>query len=163
MLVGRCGRTNPEGLVARPISRSVLGVHVGANHTGVAMTRSESLELVLFGWVDALRRRNPDRVANRLADDIVWQGLHTDLVCRDRAAVLDNIRSGGRHRDRISGLEIDVVDDERVLLAFRMPGVTELYGEPVAGEIHSIVTLRGDVIARIDEFRTKDEAINSAS
>ena len=127
------------------------------------MTRSESLELVLFGWVDTLRRRDPDRIEHRLADDIVWQGLRTDLVCRDRGAVLDNIRSGGQHRDRISGLEIDVVDDERVPLAFRMPGVTELYGEPVAGEIHSVFTLRGGVIVRIDEFRTKDEAINSAS
>jgi len=45
------------------------------------MTRStDNLELILFGWVDALRRSQPDPIAPRLAADIVWQGLRADLV-----------------------------------------------------------------------------------
>jgi hypothetical protein len=36
------------------------------------MTRStDNLELILFGWVDALRRSAPDLIAPRLAPDIV--------------------------------------------------------------------------------------------
>jgi hypothetical protein len=126
------------------------------------MTRSsDNLELILFGWVDALRRSDPDLVAPRLADDIVWQGLRADLVCPNRDAVLDNIRVGGQHRRRVGGLEIAALDDGHVLFAVRLPGVTELYGEPIAGELFSVFTLRGEAIVRIDEFKTRDEALDS--
>jgi len=71
------------------------------------MTRSsDNLELVLFVWMDALRRNDPEQIAPYLAHEIVWQGLRRDLLCRDRDAVLDNIRSGAQHRRRVSGLEI---------------------------------------------------------
>lgn len=40
------------------------------------MTRSsENVELILFGWVDALRHRDPELIASSLAHDMVWQGL----------------------------------------------------------------------------------------
>jgi hypothetical protein len=126
------------------------------------MTRSsDNLELILFGWIDALRRSDPERIAPHLADDMVWQGLRSDLVCPNRDAVLDNIRSGGQHRRRVSGVEVAAVDDEHVLLAVRLPGVTELYGEPIGGELFSVFTLRGGVIVRIDEFKTRDEALDA--
>jgi catechol 2,3-dioxygenase-like lactoylglutathione lyase family enzyme len=126
------------------------------------MTRSsDNLELILFGWIDALRRSDPEQIAPRLAGDIVWQGLRADLVCPNRAAVLDNISTGGQHRRSVAGLEVAAIDDDHVLCAVRLPGVTELYGEPIAGEIFSVFTLRGDVIARIDEFKTRDEALAS--
>ncbi len=127
------------------------------------MTRStDNLELILFGWVDALRRGDPDLIAARLANDIVWQGLRADLVCRDRDAVLDNIRDGGAHRRRVKGLEVAALDDNHVLFAIRIPDVTELFGEPIAGEIYTVFTLRTDIIVRIDEFKTRDEALAAA-
>jgi ketosteroid isomerase-like protein len=126
------------------------------------MTRSnDNLELILFGWLDALRRRDPARIVAHLADDIVWQGLRSDLVCPNRDAVVDNIRSGGQHRRRVSSLEVTGVDDQHVLLAVRLPGVTELYGETIAGEIFSVFKLRDEVIVRIDEFKTRDEALDA--
>lgn len=123
---------------------------------------SDNLELILFGWIDALRRSDPKRIEPHLADDMVWQGLRSDLVCPNRDAVLDNIRSGGEHRRRVTGLELAAVDDEHVLLAVRLPGVTELYGEPIEGELFSMFTLRGGVIVRIDEFKMRDEALHAA-
>jgi catechol 2,3-dioxygenase-like lactoylglutathione lyase family enzyme len=118
-------------------------------------------ESLLFGWVGALRRSDPDLIASRLADDVVWQGLRADLVCPNRDAVLDNIRAGGQHRRRVGGLEVAALDDGHVLFAVRLPGVTELYGEPIAGELFRVFTLRGEVIVRIDEFKTRDEALDS--
>lgn len=124
------------------------------------MTRStDNLELILFGWVDALRRADPDLIAPRLAADIVWQGLRPDLRCANRDEVLDNIRDGGELRRRVQGLEVAAVDDEHVLFTVRLPDVTEFFGEPIAGEIYSVFTLRDDVIVRIDEFKTRDEAL----
>jgi hypothetical protein len=43
---------------------------------------SDNLELILFVWVDALRRNDAEQIAPYLAHDIVWQGLRRDLVCR---------------------------------------------------------------------------------
>ncbi len=124
------------------------------------MTRStDNLELILFGWVDALRRSAPDLIAPHLAADIVWQGLRADLVCANRDAVLDSIRDGGEYRRRVEGLEIVALDDEHVLFGVHLPDVTELFGEPIAGQIYSVFTLRDDAIVRIDEFKTKDEAL----
>ena len=91
----------------------------------------------------------------------MWQGLRADLVCPNRDAVLDNIRAGRQNRRRVGGLEVTAIDDEHVLLAVRLPGVTELFGEPIAGEIFTVFTLRGGVIVRIDEFKTRDEALES--
>jgi hypothetical protein len=124
------------------------------------MTRStDNLELILFGWVDALRRSQPDIIAPRLAADIVWQGLRADLVCTGRDEVLANIRDGGDLRGHVQGLRADALDDQHVLFAVHLRDVTELFGEPIAGEIYSIFTLRDDVIVRIDEFKTEDEAL----
>ena len=50
---------------------------------------------------------------------------------------------------------------QHVLLAVRLPGVTELYGETIAGEIFSVFKLRDGVIVRIDEFKTRDEALHA--
>ena len=87
------------------------------------MRAAQNLELILFGWVDALRRRDPDRIAGRLAEDIVWQGLRRDLVCPNREAVLDNVLAGGPHRERLTGIEVAALDDRHVLLGVQLPGV----------------------------------------
>jgi hypothetical protein len=101
----------------------------------------QNLELILFGWVDALRRRDPDRIADRLAEDIVWQGLRDDLVCPDREAVLHNIVGGGRHREQLTGIEVAAPDDQHVLLGVQLPGVTEFFGETLDGAIFDVFTI----------------------
>ena len=119
----------------------------------------ENLELGLFGWVDALRRRDPDRIADRLADDIVWQGLRRDLVCPNRDAVLQNIADGAQHRQQITRIEVTALDYQHALLGVQLPGVTEFFGEPLDGAIFDVFTVNDGVIRRIDEFKTKDDAL----
>jgi catechol 2,3-dioxygenase-like lactoylglutathione lyase family enzyme len=120
---------------------------------------AQNLDLILFGWVDALRRRDPDRIADRLAPDIVWQGLRRDLVCPNRTAVLHNITAGGPLRERATGIEVTAVDDHRVLLGVQLPGVTEFFGETLEGEMFDVFTINEGVIVRIDEFKTRDDAL----
>jgi hypothetical protein len=124
------------------------------------MSRStDNLELILYGWFDALRRNQPELIAPRLAANIVWQGLRPDLVCTGPDEVLANIGYSGQLRHYVTGLRADALDHDHVLFAVRLHDVTELFGEPIAGEIYSLFTLRDDVIARIDEFKTKDDAL----
>lgn len=122
----------------------------------------QNLELILFGWIDALRRRDPDRIADRLAEDIVWQGLRRDLVCPNRDAVLDNIVGGGPHREQLTGIEVAALDDQHVLLGVQLPGVTEFFGETLDGAIFDVFTIDNGVITRIDEFQTREDAIAHA-
>ena len=103
----------------------------------------QNLDLILFGWVDALRRRDPDRIADRLAPDIVWQGLRRDLVCPNRTAVLHNITAGGPVRERATGIEVAAIDDHRVLLGVQLPGVTEFFGEPSRRDVRRVHDQRG--------------------
>lgn len=119
----------------------------------------QNLELILFGWVDALRRRDPDRIADRLADDIIWQGLRRDLVCPNRDAVLHNIADSGPIREQVSGIDVTVLDDQHVLLGVQVPGVTEFFGEQLDGEIFDVFTINDGIILRIDEFKTRDDAL----
>jgi uncharacterized glyoxalase superfamily protein PhnB len=124
------------------------------------MTQTDqNLELILFGWVDALRRRDPDRIADRLAGDIVWQGLRRDLVCPNRDAVLHNIADSGPIREQVSGIDVTVLDDQHVLLGVQVPGVTEFFGEQLDGEIFDVFTISDGIIVRIDEFKTRDDAL----
>jgi catechol 2,3-dioxygenase-like lactoylglutathione lyase family enzyme len=122
-------------------------------------TSDQNVELILFGWVDAFHRRAPDRIADHLADDVVWQGLRRDLVCPNREAVLHNIAAGGQHREQLTGIEVTALDDQHVLLAVRVPGVTEFFGEPLDGAIFDVFTINDRTITRIDEFPTRDAAV----
>ncbi|MFZ0974542.1 MAG: bleomycin resistance family protein [Solirubrobacteraceae bacterium] len=122
----------------------------------------QNLELILFGWVDALRRRDPDHIADRLAEDIIWQGLRRDLVCPNREAVLHNILDGGRHREQLTGIELAALDDQHVLLGVQLPGVTEFFGETLDGAIFDVFTIDNGVITRIDEFKTREAALTYA-
>jgi catechol 2,3-dioxygenase-like lactoylglutathione lyase family enzyme len=122
----------------------------------------QNLELILFGWVDALRRRDPDRIADRLAEDIVWQGLRRVLLCPNRDAVLDNIADSGPIREQVSGIEVTALGDRHVLLGVQVPGVIEFFGEQLDGEIFDVFTIHDGVITRIDEFKTRDDALGYA-
>jgi catechol 2,3-dioxygenase-like lactoylglutathione lyase family enzyme len=122
----------------------------------------QNVELILFGWVDALRRCDPERIADRLAEDIVWQGLRHDLVCPNREAVLDNIVGGGQRREQLTGIEVAALDDQHVLLGVQLPGVTEFFGETLDGAIFDVFTIDNGVITRIDEFKTREDAVAHA-
>ena len=122
----------------------------------------QNLELIPFEWVDAGRRHDPNRIAGRLAEDIVWQGLRRDLVCPNREAVLNNIVAGGQHREQLTGLEVAALDDQHVLLGVHLPGVTEFFGETLDGAIFDVFTIDNGIIARIDEFKTREDAVTYA-
>jgi catechol 2,3-dioxygenase-like lactoylglutathione lyase family enzyme len=127
------------------------------------VTRADqNLELILFGWVEALRRRDPDRIADSLAEDVVWQGLRRDLVCPNRDAVLHNIVGGGQHREELTGIEVAALDDRHVLLGLALPGVTNFFGETLDGAIFDVFTIANGVITHIDEFKTREDAITHA-
>jgi hypothetical protein len=47
-----------------------------------------NIEIILGGLVDAVRYRNPGRVAGFLAPDLVWDGVSSGLRCDGREQAL---------------------------------------------------------------------------
>ncbi len=124
------------------------------------MTARENIELVTFGWVDAVRRSAPERIAPQLAPDIVWQGLLPDLSCGNRDEVLANLRDGPGLLPHVRGFEVASLDEEHVLLAIRLVDVPDLFGVAIPdGELCQVFTIHDGVVRRIDEFPVRDAAL----
>jgi catechol 2,3-dioxygenase-like lactoylglutathione lyase family enzyme len=124
----------------------------------MAGSKNELLGIVLDGWVDGLRRRDLAAIERHLHADAVWQGVRRDLCCPDRDHILENLGHGVRQLPEVDGIEL-LAEADQVLLGVRSPDLTEVAGERLSGEIHSVFTISGGLIAAIDEFKTREEAL----
>jgi len=122
--------------------------------------RNDNLELVLTGWIDARRRRDLETIERYLHPDVVWQGLRPDLVCADRDAVLDNVASSDGWLPDVSGIELHA-DGDQVMLGVHSPDLIEIAGESLNGEIYDVFTISDGLIVRMDEYRTREDALDA--
>jgi ketosteroid isomerase-like protein/catechol 2,3-dioxygenase-like lactoylglutathione lyase family enzyme len=120
--------------------------------------KNELLGIVLDGWVDALRGHDLATIERHLRPDTVWQGVRSDLCCPDRTHILANLGRDGGQLPEVDGIDLYAAADQ-VLLGVRSPDLTEVGGEPLDGEIHSVFTIDAGLIARIEEFKTRGEAL----
>ena len=118
---------------------------------------SRNLEVVLAGWIDARRRQDLDTIERYLHPAVVWHGLREDLVCPDRAHVLENVRGEGGRLPEVQGIELSAHGDQ-VLFSVRSLDFTELFGEVLDGELHTVFTLDDGLIVRMEEFKSRDAA-----
>ncbi len=123
-------------------------------------TQDSNLELVLAGWIDALRRNDLDAVAEHMHPDVVWQGVRPDLVCADRDHVLANLRAANGYRPAVEAIEL-LAERDQVLVGIRSPDLTEIGGESLDGKIYDVFTIQDGLIVRIDEFKTRDAALEA--
>jgi hypothetical protein len=121
--------------------------------------RNDNLEVVLGGWIEGRRRNDADLIERHLHPDVVRQGLRPDLVCRDREQVLENVRNGAWKPD-VEALEL-VAEGDQVMLGVRSPDLTEIAGEILDGQIYNVFTIADGLIVRMDEYRTRDEALDA--
>jgi hypothetical protein len=120
--------------------------------------RNDNLEIVLVGWVDAQRRNDIEAIEGHLHPEVVWQGLRPDLVCRSRADILDNVRARDGRQPDVAGIELHAEGDQ-VLFGVRSPDLVDVAGEPLQGQIYEVFTIADGLIVRIDEYRTREEAL----
>jgi ketosteroid isomerase-like protein len=120
-------------------------------------TTNRNLDVVLAGWIDALRRDDLAAMERHLHPDVVWQGLRDDLGCPDRDHVLQNIRGRAGRLPEVTGIELSSEGDQ-VLLAVRSPDFTELVGEIMDGELFNLFTIRDGLIVHMQDFKTREQA-----
>jgi ketosteroid isomerase-like protein len=127
----------------------------------MSSTGQRNLEMVIFDFFGALRSGRYEIAAEMLEPDVRWQGLHEDWVCLGRDEVLETFRTGIEERRDVDALEFIRAGDQ-VVFGARGPGITEVGGEPLEGQIFNVYTLRGGRIVEIHDYRLRSEALAAA-
>lgn len=112
---------------------------------------------IVFDHFYARRRRDITALTEGLDPDVVHQGVVPSLVCNGRDAVVERVRSSFDEDDRgIERLEFLAAGDH-VIVNIAGPRFREV--PFLEGEIFMLFTVRDGRIARIDDFRTRGDAL----
>jgi len=155
------GRPTFARLASTPPTLAVPWTHPTVQPMGTPRT---NIEIIFVDWLDAIRRGDLAQIAARLAPDVTHQGVRADLLCSSRDAVLDNVRARARRAPEVEALEI-IGSGDHVVLAIRSPGlgVADHEDDPVPrGKAFVVFTLRHGMIIRMQDYRTRAEALAAA-
>jgi limonene-1,2-epoxide hydrolase len=114
----------------------------------------------LWGWFDALRRRDTDAMAAALDPSIVWQGVRSDLVCHGPEEVIAAFVTAYDANQEIDSLEL-LGSDMHIVLGVRAPDLT-IDDVKTAGEIYNVFTIEGNRITRIEDHLERHAALAAA-
>jgi ketosteroid isomerase-like protein len=121
----------------------------------------ENLETVMIDFFGGLRRGDFEAASALLDSDVSWEGLREEWVCHGREEVIETFRRGLEQRRGVDALEFTRAG-EQVVLGARGPGIADLEGEPLGGQIFNVFTLRDGRIVRIVDYRRRAEALTAA-
>ncbi len=129
-------------------------------------TPQSNIEIIFSDWLDALRRRDVDALAARLAPEVTHRGVRPDLYCPDRAAVIESVRATSRDLPEVEAIEL-VAAGDNVVLSVRAPTV----GQPLdaaddpdlrRGTASIVFTLHDGLITAIQDYASRTAALRAA-
>jgi hypothetical protein len=129
-------------------------------------TPQSNIEIIFSDWLDALRRRDLDALAARLAPDVTHRGVRPELFCPDRAAVLESVRSTARDLPEVEAIEL-VAAGKNVVLSVRAPTVgvpLDAADDPDSsrGTASVVFTLHDGLITAIQDYASRTAALRAA-
>jgi ribosomal protein S18 acetylase RimI-like enzyme len=114
----------------------------------------------LWGWFDALRRRDTESMAAALGAGVVWQGVRPDLVCHGPDEVTAAFVAAYDANQEIESLEL-LGGDTHIVLGARAPELA-IDDVDTGGEIYNVFTIEDGTITRIEDYLQRDEALEAA-
>src|SRR5215204_229687 len=153
-------RRLPQSVWAVVHGRSPAGVSQCPRHHEGRIMKRHNIEF-LWGWFDALRRRDTESMAAALDRAIVWQGVRPDLVCHGPDEVIDAFLAGYDANQAIDSLEL-LGGDDHIVLGVRAPDLA-IDEVETAGEIYNVFTIDGQKITRIEDYLEREVALAAAS
>jgi ketosteroid isomerase-like protein len=127
----------------------------------MARAPESNLEIIFADWLDAMRRGDVQTMANRLAPDVVHQGVKPDWICRNREEVLRSVDSRVGNTPPVEAIELIAAGD-RVVMSVKAPGVgvpTDGAASEFRGEACIVFTLRDGKIVRMDDYLHRTDAL----
>ncbi len=125
---------------------------------------ARNIDIVLGGLADAMRSRDPERMAEFLGPDLVWEGLEPGLRCDGRQHAMSVIRK----RFAAAPLIVQAVEaievGQHVIVGLRGPGFNGTPGDlETVGQIFNVFTLSDGKVVRWRDFLTRQEALAAAN
>ena len=114
----------------------------------------------LWGWFDALRRRDTESMGAALDPGVVWQGIRPDLVCHGADEVITAFLTAYDANQEIDSLEL-LGGDRQIVLGARARGLA-IDDVDTGGEIYNVFTIEGGKITRIEDHLRREEALRAA-
>jgi ketosteroid isomerase-like protein len=119
-----------------------------------------NLQLVL-DWIDALRRRDIDTVAERFHPDVAWEDVAGGVACEGREQVLAWLRAVPAQPTDVDALEL-LADADHVVLGVRNHARQELAGVRLDGQLFTVFTLRDGQIVYLHDHAHRAHALAEA-
>jgi limonene-1,2-epoxide hydrolase len=136
--------------------------------------RPNALEVVV-GWLDAMRRGDLDAAAGWFHPDVTWKGVPEDAVCRNRAEVIDMLGDSlvPCHEDPrayeledglrgANAVELIAPSPGTAVLGAKIPGLSEVGGMELAGQLYNVFRVRDGRIAAVADYALRQEALEAA-
>jgi len=129
----------------------------------------------VVGWLDAMRRGDLDDVAGWFHPDVTWTGVPNDAVCRNRDDVLEmlgdslvpcpddpgssELEEGLRGAEAV---ELIAPSPGTVVLGAKVPGLTEVGGMELGGQLYNVFRVRDGRIAAVADYALRQAALEAA-
>jgi hypothetical protein len=122
------------------------------------VSAAENLESIVGAWTEA-RRGRAEPLAALLREDVVWQGVLPDQICRNRAEVLE--RMARPRGPRLTRFEAEAIGN-RVVVSVEGAEFPPLEGQPDRRQRSLVFTFADDLIVRIDSAPSRERAFEIA-
>ena len=119
-----------------------------------------NLELVL-DWIDALRHRDIDVIAERFHPRITWTDLTGEVACNGREQVLAWLRATPTQPPDVDALEI-LANEDHVVFGVRNHARQEIAGIEIEGQLFTVFTMREGQIVHLRDHAQRDAALAQA-
>jgi len=122
--------------------------------------QANAIEAVV-AWMDAMRRGDLDAAADWFHPEVTWTGVPASAECRNRAEVLDMLRDSLPPR-AAEAVELIAPSADTVVLGAKVPGLTEVGGEALEGQLFNVFRVREGRIVAVVDYALRDDALQAA-
>ncbi len=161
------GSTSIAGLPRAGPTTAAVCCHTGGQRvfqTGGRELAGRNIDIVLGGLADAIRSRDPERIAEFLGPDLVWEGLEPGLRCDGRQQAMSVIRNRFAAAPLIVQAVEAIETGQHVIVGLRGPGFNGMPGDlETVGQIFNVFTLTDGKVVRWRDFLTRQEALEAAN
>lgn len=140
----------------------------------MTVRNANAMEAVV-GWMDAMRRGDLAAVAEWFDPQVTWRGVPEEAICRNRSDVLGMLGDSlvpcpddAERHELEPGLrgaetvELITADADTVVLGAKVPGLSEIGGADLGGQIFNVFRVKGGRIVEVADYARRQEALAAA-